>query len=102
MSEADDDKTIFERAGLDKYPSLLRLLLVVLFLVIYWLLTYVIYLLAAWQAVSNFIVSGPNENVTRAGFTLRTYLCQILDYVTFNEHEPPFPFAKWPSVKSLD
>lgn len=95
------DETIIDRAGLDKHPSFIRLLLIVLFMVVYSILTYAVYLLAAWQAISNIAGGGPNENLIRAGSTLRTYLCQILDYVIFTSHERPFPFAKWPSVDDV-
>lgn len=89
-------------AKLDKQPLFIRLLLAALFAVIFFLLTYVVYILAAWQALANLFIGSPNQNLIEFGAVLRNYLTQILEYLTFNSNEPPFPFAKWPSGKSIE
>ena len=86
-----------DQAELERQPLLIRLLLAILFAVIFFLLTYVVYILAAWQALANLIMGGPNANLIEFGAVLRNYLAQIVEYLTFNRNEAPFPFAKWPS-----
>ena len=83
-------------------PLLIRLLLSVLFAFIFFLLTYVVYILTIWQAVTNLVIASPNANLVEFGGLLRAYLVQIIEYLTFRSDEAPFPFAKWPAENSSE
>lgn len=105
MDEKNESGTVEQNRQqneLGKYPLIIRLLLVVLFAIIFYLLSHVVYIIAAWQALANAIVGSPNQNLIEFGAVLRNYLGQIIEYLTFNSDDAPFPFAKWPSGKSTE
>jgi hypothetical protein len=51
--------------------------------------------------IANFLVllltGGTNDKLTSLGHSMATYLFQIIDYMTMNTEERPFPFdLDWP------
>lgn len=74
----------------------LRGLFMLLFAVIYSIAEIVIVGVAVFQFLSTLVVGHTNERLLRFGAQLSTFVYQILQYVTYNSEERPFPFANWP------
>lgn len=78
----------------------LRALFALLFVIFFGVLSYIIYILVVVQTIIFLVRGEANERLQRAGIILRNYACQILDYLTCNTNERPFPFMAWPDSQA--
>ena len=74
----------------------LRLLFMIVFGCVGWILQYVIWLMAAVQVVLTFVMGKPNQDLVRIGQGLSAFFCHIMKYLTYNIEEKPYPFTPWP------
>ena len=58
----------------------------------YYLLTYVIFLIAFVQFVVRFVMGHPNQYVSSFGHAITDYITKSIEYMTFASDEPPAPF----------
>ena len=82
-----------------KQGKWLRLLYVLLFLFIYTWAYLVLWLVAILQFLFNLFTNSPNLNLSNLGAGFRVYMVQIINFVTYQEQEKPFPFSDFPSIK---
>ena len=75
----------------------IRLLLVILFAVVFWLGAWVLSFVVVLGLLILIITGGRNENLSQFGAQLSEYLANIMAYATLNSDEQPFPFGEWPS-----
>ena len=82
----------------------IRLLLVILFAVVFWLGAWVLSFVVALGLLILIISGERNENLSQFGAQLSEYLANIMAYATLNSDEQPFPFGEWPSdeAKTLE
>lgn len=79
----------------------LRLPFMALFTVILVMAGYALFLVVIVQVLFTLITNSPNSNLLQAGAFLRNYSYQILDYLTYNSEQKPYPFATWPQDRPL-
>ncbi len=71
----------------------IRLLFIILFtLGLYFLFFIVLLLLIVIQFVCSLITGSPNENLTQASKVFASYIMQVINYLTYNSDEKPWPF----------
>jgi len=87
----DDVKTHIEST-----ETWLRLLFMVLFAVISWIAKLVLIAVVIFQFIVKLFTGDINERALGLGGQLSSYIYQILNYLTFNTEERPFPFNDWP------
>ena len=81
-------------------PSMwLRIMYMVIFLVVGYLLLHLMIIIAMIQTVSNLITGKSIEPVWVFSRGLNQYLLQIVDFLTFRAEEKPFPFLDWPGYE---
>ncbi len=87
-----------------KQPSMWgRILLMVGFaFVLYLLIVPAIIILTIAQALFAAITGDANRNLRGLGFLIKQYVSQIIDFVTYNSDERPFPFADFPSENAFE
>lgn len=72
----------------------------VLYMLFFWLAfsiaEFLIAVVALFQAVCALVTGSTNDGLHRFGKNLSTYVHQIMEYVTFNSDDLPFPFNDWP------
>ena len=51
------------------------------------------------QALFSLVTGNDNDNLRSFGSSLNIYVKQILDFLTYNSEEKPFPFAPFPEPK---
>lgn len=56
----------------------------------------VVALLAVFQLISAVITRRPNDKIIRFGRNLGVYLSQIVNFLTYNTEQKPWPFQDWP------
>ena len=74
----------------------IRGLFILVFGVLFYVLFWIISLLVLFQFVTKVITSKLNEQLMQFSNGLTQYAFQILNYMTFQSEERPFPFSPWP------
>ena len=75
----------------------IRLLFALLFAAIYSVSELVVFSLAVLQFGFQFILGESNDKVASFSRCLNKYIFQVLQFVTLNQEEKPFPFSDWPT-----
>ena len=77
----------------------LRLLWIALFLFIYGWASVALYIFAVLQFLFNLVTDSPNKSLVELASALREWLVQIINFVTYQEKEKPYPFSEIPKIK---
>jgi hypothetical protein len=75
----------------------LRGLFIIIYGIVFYVLFWIIWLVVIFQFIMKVITGGLNENVMNFSGGLTRYAYQILNYVTFQSEERPWPFSPWPA-----
>lgn len=78
----------------------IRLVFMILFAVVNYLLQIVSWFIAAVQFIITLITGKPNQNLLGLGEGLSKFSLHILQYIMFVTDEKPYPFSAWPGSKS--
>jgi len=79
----------------------IRGLFILIFGVILYFLIGIVWLLVVFQFFTKVITGNLNEQLSDFSTGLTQYAFQILNYITFQSGERPFPFSPWPAVDKL-
>jgi hypothetical protein len=74
----------------------LRGFFILVFGVIFYFLYILIWLLVIFQFVTKVITGELNSNLEQFSTKLTSYAMQILNYITYQSEERPFPFSPFP------
>jgi len=74
-----------------------RILFVVLFALIYSVTEIVLWTLVILQFGFKLVTCETNSKLNTFSKSINRYIFEILQFITFNQDEKPFPFADWPS-----
>jgi hypothetical protein len=61
-----------------------------------WIAAWLVVVVTVFQFLSNIFTDKSNEHILRFSRSLIRYITQIVQYVTYNAEEKPFPFSGWP------
>jgi hypothetical protein len=75
----------------------LRLLFMILFLALWSISRVIVFAVVVLQFFWVLIGGETNSRLAELGQSLATYSYQIVQYLTFNTEEQPFPFSDWPN-----
>lgn len=75
----------------------LRLLFIILFGFIFYIAIILTLVLVVFQLGHKFITGNPNLKLQNFARDLTTFMHRVLDFLTFNSEQKPFPFDEWPS-----
>jgi len=79
--------------------KLLNGLYIILFGAISYFVWYAILLISIFQFVCTLIFKKPNADVSCFAQNLSTYYYEVVQFLTFNSNEKPFPLSPFPSGK---
>lgn len=71
-------------------------------LVLYLVIAPIVIVLMVVQALFSVLSGQSNSNLRRFGSALGQYVFQILQFLTYNSHEKPFPFTDFPSLDEAE
>jgi hypothetical protein len=74
----------------------IRGLFIIIFGVILYFLFGIIWLLVIFQFLTKVFTGDLNEQLSKFSMSLTRYAFQILNYITFQSEQRPFPFSPWP------
>lgn len=75
----------------------MRVLLMLLLALAYQLCGTLLFIIAVIQFVLSLINGQPNARLQNFSRTLGRYVQQLVNFLSFAEEDPPFPFSEWPS-----
>ena len=87
------------KENLAKQSKWLRLLWMVAFSFIYYVAIGILWLIVVTQFLFSLFTNNPNENILKLSNGFRNYMVQILDLITYQSDEKPFPFSDFPKSK---
>ncbi len=80
----------------------LRLVTMILFAIIFVLATWLTAAIVVLQFLVVLVSGDTNSNLQNLGSSMGIYLHNIVDYLSYNSDDLPFPFADWPVASSAD
>ncbi len=80
----------------------LRFVFMFLFAVIASVASYVIMILIIIQFLFALFTGNSEERLQAFGSSLSQYIFQILNFLTYNSDDKPFPFSDWPQANASD
>ena len=75
----------------------LRLLWIALFLFIYGWTSIQLYIIAVLQFLFNLFTDNPNKSLVELAVLFRKWMMQIINFVTYQEKDKPYPFSEFPN-----
>lgn len=102
VSKAKEDVSINTeelKENLAKLSKWLRLLWIVAFSFVYYVAIGILLLIIVTQFLFSLFTNSPNENIFKVSNGFRNYMVQILDFITYQSDEKPFPFSEFPKSK---
>ena len=77
-----------------------RGLYMLLFVIVFNIAEILIAAVVIFQFISTLISGKNNNRLLKFGRSLSTFVYQVLQYVTYNSEEKPYPFGPWPSGRT--
>lgn len=74
----------------------LKGLYIILFFVLGYIGCIVVVIVSVLQFLSTILFKKTNAQLLNFGQSLSTYAEQVIQYITYNSEEKPFPFKPWP------
>ena len=71
----------------------------ILFLLIYGWASIILYVIAVLQFLFNLFTDSPNSSLAELATLFREWIIQIINFVTYQEKDKPYPFSELPKVK---
>ncbi len=102
MGEARQDSGAEIKQSLRRRDSWLRGAYILLFAVIYGVAEFVFWVVVLFQFGSLLFTGGPNLRVRAFSDSLCLFLYQVLQYMSLNTEERPYPFGEWPGDTAKD
>ena len=87
------------KENLAKQSKWLRLLWMVAFSFVYYVAIGILWLIVVTQFLFALFTNSPNENILKLSNGFRNYMVQILDFITYQSDDKPFPFSDFPKSK---
>jgi Domain of unknown function (DUF4389) len=84
------------KQNLSSSDTWMRGLYMLIFAVIYSITEFVIFAVVVFQFLATLFTGHRNQRLLDFGAALGTFVYQILQFVTYNSDEKPFPFGAWP------
>lgn len=80
----------------------MRLVFMLLFVALLHVATFVVWVVTALQFLFALFTGHDNVQLRKLGDTLSQYVFQVLQFLSYNTEEKPFPFKDWPTPRQDD
>ena len=77
-----------------------RGLYMVLFSIFYTIADFVLFAVVVFQFVLKLLTGDTNDRLRKLGLSISTYIYEILQFLSFNSEQHPYPFGTWPKGES--
>ena len=73
-----------------------RGLYMLLFAVFYQIAEIILFMIVIFQFIVKLLTGDTNPQLRQLGQTLGMYIYQIVQFLSFNSEQHPYPFSEWP------
>ena len=80
----------------------IRGLYMVLFSIFYTIADFVLFAVVVFQFVLKLFTGDTNDRLRKLGLSISTYIYEILQFLSFNSEQHPYPFGTWPKGESRE
>ena len=87
--------------NLSENSSWMRVLYTIMFVIVFNIVEIIIAAVVVFQLLVLLFTGKKNQRLVGFGSLLSQYAYRVLQYMTFNTDEKPFPFADWESEDHL-
>lgn len=77
-----------------------RGLYMVLFSIFYTIADFVLFAVVVFQFILKLFTGDTNDRLRKLGLSISTYIYEILQFLSFNSEQHPYPFGTWPKGES--
>lgn len=77
-----------------------RGLYMLLFTVFYSIAEIVLFVIVFFQFILHLLTGDTNQRLRQLGHNMATYIFQIVQFLTFNSEQHPYPFGDWPDKEN--
>lgn len=95
-ADSDGEKCSTLKTNILSAEHWLRFVFMALFVVIAFTASYIAFVLIIIQFIFALITGGSDPRLQSFAYSLSQYILQMLNFLTYNSEEKPFPFADWP------
>lgn len=82
--------------NLKQQSTWMRGLYMLMFTLFYSLAEFVLFAVVIFQFLLKLFTAETNPRLHKLGQSIATYIYQIIQFLTFNSDEQPYPFGAWP------
>ncbi|MDH5649124.1 MAG: DUF4389 domain-containing protein [Gammaproteobacteria bacterium] len=88
------------KANIFSHTTWIRVAYMLVFVVIYSITEILITAVVLFQILSHLIFGQSNEKLLGFGRSLAIFVYQIIQFLTYNTDDKPFPFGDWPDISA--
>ena len=85
------------KTNLQSKSTWVRVLYMLLFVLAYSAAEFVLGITVVIQVIIKLVTGSLNENLKTFGKQISLYIYDVLQFLTFNSENKPFPFDEWPT-----
>jgi len=85
------------KKNLKNTNSWVKLLFIIFFSFLLYVAGFVLSIMIFFQIIVNLFTGETNERIKTFSKGINAYIRDLLQYMTYNSEEKPFPFSDWPS-----
>lgn len=85
------------KTNLQSKSTWVRVLYMLLFVLAYSAAEFVLGITVVIQVIIKLVTGSLNENLKTFGKQISLYIYDVLQFLTFNSEDKPFPFDEWPT-----
>ena len=84
------------KSNIKQQSTWMRGLYMLLFFFFYGVADFVLFATVIFQFILKLFTGDTNERLRRLGQSIATYIYQIIQFLSFNSDDHPYPFGVWP------
>ncbi len=82
--------------NIKKQSTWMRGLYMLLFSIFYTIAELILFAVIIFQFILKVLTGDTNDRLRKLGQSISTYIYQVLQFLSFNSEQHPYPFGAWP------
>jgi len=82
--------------NIKKQSTWMRGLHMLLFSIFYKIAELILFAVIVFQFILKVLTGDTNDRLRKLGQSISTYIYQVLQFLSFNSEQHPYPFGAWP------
>lgn len=82
--------------NIKRQSTWMRGLYMLLFSIFYTIAELILFAVIVFQFILKLLTGDTNDRLRKLGQSISTYIYQVLQFLSFNSEQHPYPFGAWP------